>query len=106
MARGERSRHRHRRADVLSTSSPAPFLGASIEKGIDAHPVPDEEDSTSPCTQLVAAERHNVSAFRDADPPRAGTGVDMHERADLMRSRDDRGDGLDRADLVVGEADG
>jgi hypothetical protein len=107
IANARRERHRNccRRPDVLATRAPAPLLRTSVEKGIDPHPVSDEEKAAPPGAQLVAADRNEVSPFWDSDPTRSRARVDVHEGVHRMRSRDDLGDRLDRADFVVGKAD-
>src|SRR2546430_6165891 len=72
---------------------------------IRAHAVADGQHAVCLSAGFLSADRDEVRSTRDRNPARAGAGVEMDKRTDVVGSTHDFVDGLDRADLVVREPD-
>jgi len=102
----QRCGDRHGGVHVLASGAATPFLRAAMELRVDARAVANVQSATAAGAELVPAQRNEIGALGDVNPPWAGTRVDVNERTDCVRALNGLGHGLDGPDLVVREPDG
>ena len=94
------------RRRVLHAGPPGPLLLAADQQWLDAQPPADDERADpGGAAQLVGAHRHQVGVEAGQvqfDVPAGSGGVDVHRHPGPAAEVHHLGDGLDRADLVIG----
>ena len=108
--RGERVGHRAEADDaeeVLGAAAAPPLLGAAEQEWLEPDRATDDEGADpGRGPELVPAQRDEVRAEPvevERHGAGGGGGVDVHGHRGPPTAVDDLGDGLERADLVVGE---